>query len=352
MESIGAWLELLGMEQYATNFEVNAIDLEVAAMLTDADLKEIGVNALGHRKRFLKAIAALRKDATPHPGADPERRLLTVMFCDLVGSTALSVRLDPEDMATLIGGYQRCCTDAVRRFDGFVARYVGDGILVYFGYPHAHEDDAERAVHAALALIKDMKRDANLRDLELRVGIATGPVVVGDFSIVGGGERDAVIGETPNLAARLQSAADPGAVIISATTHRLIGNAFDCVELPPLALQGFEAPVRAWSVLGKHAFTSRFEARQAAGLTPCVDRTRELDLLWDRWRSAQAGNGQTVLLIGEPGIGKSRIYQELGNRIASTSHGRSDYFGSPYLKNSPLAPIIARFERDCDVRIG
>jgi class 3 adenylate cyclase len=337
------------MEQYATNFEVNAIDLEVAAMLTDADLKEIVVSALGHRKRFLKAIAALRKDATPHPGADPERRLLTVMFCDLVGSTALSVRLDPEDMATLIGGYQRCCTDAVRRFDGFVARYVGDGILVYFGYPHAHEDDAERA---ALALIKDMKRDANLRDLELRVGIATGPVVVGDFSIVGGGERDAVIGETPNLAARLQSAADPGAVIISATTHRLIGNAFDCVELPPLALQGFEAPVRAWSVLGKHAFTSRFEARQAAGLTPCVDRTRELDLLWDRWRSAQAGNGQTVLLIGEPGIGKSRIYQELGNRIASTSHGRSDYFGSPYLKNSPLAPIIARFERDCDVRIG
>jgi class 3 adenylate cyclase/predicted ATPase len=346
VESIGAWLERLGLQQYQSRFEDNAVDLEVAAMLTDADLKELGVVALGHRKRLLKAIAGLRRGS--HSAAVSDRRQLTVMFCDLVGSTALSVRLDPEDMASLIGVYQQCCTEAIERFDGFVARYVGDGVLAYFGYPQAHEDDAERAVHAALALIKDIERTAT-RGLAIRIGIATGPVVVGDFSGVGVGERDVVVGEAPNLAARLQTVAVPGTVVISATTQRLVANIFDCAQLAPLVLQGFNEPVRAWSVRGKRAFISRFEARRAVGLTAFMGRGREIEVLCECWRSAEAGQGQVVLITGEPGIGKSRLYQELGNRIAASPYSRFDCFGSPYHKNSPLAPIIARLEHDCGI---
>jgi class 3 adenylate cyclase len=241
------------------------------------------------------------KHETTAPSA--ERRQLTVMFCDLVGSTALSARLDPEDLRSVIGAYHGCCTKLVERNGGFVAKYMGDGVLAYFGYPQAHEHDAERAVRAGLDLVEAVPKLATNAGspLQVRVGIATGLVVVGDLIGAGAAQEQAVVGETPNLAARLQALAEPGAVVIASSTRRLTGGLFDYRDLGTTAIKGFAENVPAWQVVGASAIESRFEAMRTA-MTPLVDRDEEIDLLMRRWERAKRGDGQVVLISGEPAI--------------------------------------------------
>jgi class 3 adenylate cyclase len=291
------WLRRLGLEQYTTTFHDNDIDAAVLPRLTAEDLRELGVTSVGHRRRLLDAIAAL---GVPAPAADvsgppaemtgtftpkgnAERRQLTVMFCDLVGSTALSTRHDPEDLRELIGDYHRAVAETVGRFDGFVAKYMGDGVLIYFGYPQAHEDDAERAVRAGLAVIEAVGRLPTGRDLSVRLGIATGLAVVGDLMGEGAAQERAVIGETPNLAARLQALAGPNTLIIAEATRRQIGGLFDLEDLGPQALAGFGEAQRAWRVLSESGEISRFEALRS-GETPLVGREEEVELLVRRWQ--------------------------------------------------------------------
>jgi class 3 adenylate cyclase len=312
---VAAWLRGLGLEQYAPAFRVNDVDGEVLPELTADDLISIGVTSVGHRRKLLAAIAALGTEpptvaqsasatSTPIslPSIDAERRQLTVMFCDLVGSTALSTRFDPEDLRELIGDYHRVVSETVGRFDGFVAKYMGDGVLIYFGYPRAHEDDAERAVRAALAVIEAVDRLPAREDLRVRLGIATGLAVVGDLIGVGAAQERGVVGETPNLAARLQALAGPNTLIIADATRRQIGGLFDLADLGPQALAGFAEPQPAWRVIGESGMLSRFEALRS-GTTPLVGRGEELDLLLRRWEQAKTGEGRVVLLSGEPGIG-------------------------------------------------
>ena len=350
VETIGAWLNRLGLGTYETTFEANRIDLKVASELSNADLKDLGVRALGDRKRLLQAIADLRSNRAELGSTQWERRQLTVMFCDLKGSTVLATQLDPEDLAFVIGAYQRCCAAVIARYDGFIARYVGDGILVYFGYPQAREDDAERAVHAALAIIEgisSLEAMPKLR-IQVRIGIATGPVVVGDDSDGMLMERHAVVGQTPNLAARLQSVAEPDSPVISNSTYLLAGHVFECNELKPQSLAGFAMPIKAWTVVRERPFAGRFEARRKVGLTPYVGRKGEVSTIANRWHSAAGGSGQLVLVGGEPGIGKSRLVQEFADQIQEP-HLRIDYFGLEYLRNSPLSPVIAQIERDAGI---
>lgn len=350
METIGAWLNRLGLGTYETTFEANRIDLAVAAELSNADLKDLGVRALGDRKRLLQAIADLRSNREQLGPKQWERRQLTVMFCDLKGSTVLATQLDPEDLASVIGAYQRCCAAVIARYDGFIARYVGDGIIVYFGYPQAREDDPERAIRAALAIVEDvsaLEAIPNLR-IQVRIGIATGPVIVGDDNDGMLMERHGVVGQTPNLAARLQSVAEPNGLVVADSTHDLAGHVFECIELKPLSLAGFATPVKAWSVVRERPFAGRFEARRKVGLTPYVGRKAEIAMLTSRWHSVVGGSGQVVLVGGEPGIGKSRLVQEFADQIQEP-HLRTDYFGSEYLRNSPLSPVIAQIERDAGI---
>jgi predicted ATPase/class 3 adenylate cyclase len=264
------------------------------------------------------------------------------MFCDLVGSTMLSERLDPEDLREVIGAYHARVADVIGRHDGFVANYQGDGVLVYFGYPWAHEDDAERAVSAGLALVGAVGRLAALEPLQVRVGIATGVVVVGD--LVGSGERS-IVGDTPNMAARLQTLAEPNTVVIGPTTRRLLGDLFEYQDLGMVAVRGFVAPVEVWQVLRPSAFESRFEAFHASALTPLVGRQEELALLLGRWAQAKDGGGQVVLLSGEPGIGKSRIVAALLERLQDERHTRLRYYCSPHHQDSALYPIVRQLER-------
>src|SRR5580704_14236887 len=264
---IAAWLQGLGLERYVPAFRDNEIDWEVLPKLTSEDLREIGVAAIGHRRKLLDAIAALGATVptaavraapsdAPAP-TDAERRQLTVMFCDLVGSTELSARLDPEDLRDVIAAYHRAVADVVRSFDGFVAKYMGDGVLVYFGYPRAHEDDAERAVRAGLGVVDAVARlDFKFAKLQARVGIATGLVVVGDLIGEGSAREQSVVGETPNLAARLQSLADPDAVLIAVGTRRLIGDLFEYRDLGAVEVKGIAGPVPAWQVLRLGAIAS------------------------------------------------------------------------------------------------
>src|SRR5438270_645790 len=320
--NVAAWLQSLGLERYEPLFRDNEIDWEVLPKLTSEDLKEIGVVAIGHRRKLLDAIAALdaavpaaavtaASPDAPAP-ADAERRQLTVMFSDLVGSTALSTRFDPEDLQELIGAYHRVVTEVVAGFDGFVAKYMGDGVLVYFGYPRAHEDDAERAVRAGLGLIDAVGRlDVKSVELQARVGIATGLVVVGDLIGKGSAQEQSVVGETPNLAARLQALAGPNAVVIAASTRRLVGNLFEYRDLGTFEVKGITGAVPAWQVLRSSALESRFEALRGSALTQLVGRDEELNLLLRRWERAKAGDGQVVLVSGEAGIGKSRLTAEL-----------------------------------------
>src|SRR5438132_4910526 len=279
---IAEWLRSLGLERYEAAFRDNEIDWAVMPELTADDLKDIGVAAVGHRRKLLAAIATLRSDAeaAPEPAvAAPtaERRQLTVMFCDLVGSTELSSRLDPEDLREVVAAYHRAVADVVTGFDGFVAKYLGDGVLVYFGYPQAHEDDAERAVRAGLGVIDAVGRlDVKSVKLQARVGIATGLVVVGDLIGEGSAQEQSVVGETPNLAARLHALAEPDAVVIAAGTRRLVGDLFELRDLGAVEVKGIAAPVPAWQVLGTSVVASRFEALRGSALSPLVGRYEEL----------------------------------------------------------------------------
>src|SRR6516164_5513754 len=285
---VAAWLKGLGLERYAAAFRDNEIDWQVLPSLTADDLKDIGIAAVGHRRRLIEAIAALRLPAAAAPAppslAGAERRQLTVMFCDLVGSTALSASLDPEDLRAVIGAYHHTVGKTVAGFDGFVAKYMGDGVLVYFGYPRAHEDDAERAVRAGLGLIDAIGRLAvGSANLQARIGIATGPLVVGDLIGEGPAQEHAVVGETPNLAVRLQAVAEPNAVVIAAGTRRLIGDFFECRDLGAVEVKGIAAPVPVWQVLRPSGVASRFEALRGSSLTPLIGRDEEMELLLRRW---------------------------------------------------------------------
>jgi class 3 adenylate cyclase/tetratricopeptide (TPR) repeat protein len=274
------------------------------------------------------------------------------MFCDLVGSTALSARLDPEDMREIIGAYHRCCAEQITKAGGFVAKFMGDGVLAYFGYPQAHEDDAERAVRAGLSLAEAVPKLPVEHDakLEVRVGIATGLVVVGDLIGEGDAQERGVVGDTPNLAARLQSLAEPGQVVISNGTRRLTGGMFDYRDLRRVTLKGLADPVQAWQVLGSSTVESRFEAQRGAALTPLVGREEELELLLRRWQQAKAGDGSVVLILGEPGIGKSRLAQTLLERLSDEPYTRLRQFCSPHHQDTALYPTIAQLERAAGFR--
>jgi class 3 adenylate cyclase len=311
-DNVADWLGRLGLEQYAPAFAANDIDAEVLPELTADDLLGLGIVSIGHRRKLLAAIAALRRDAEIAPvsaavtSSEAERRQLTVMFCDLVGSTPLSARYDPEDLRDVIGAYHRCVTETVGRFGGFVAKYMGDGVLIYFGYPEAHEDDAERAARAGLAVVDAIGRLATPEPLNVRLGVASGLVVVGDLIGAGAAQERGVVDETPNLAARLQGLAKPGTLVIAESTRRQIGGLFEVEDLGPQPLAGFNELQHAWRVVGESGVLSRFEALRSEA-TPLVGRDEELDLLLRRWQQAKGGEGRVVLISGEPGIGKSRL---------------------------------------------
>jgi class 3 adenylate cyclase/predicted ATPase len=348
---VAAWLRGLGLERYEAAFRDNDVDASVLPQLTADDLINIGVTSVGHRRKLIAAIAALGAEApavtvTAPERADAERRQLTVLFCDLAGSTALSARLDPEDLREVIAAYHRAVAQVVAGFDGFVAKYMGDGVLAYFGYPQAHEDDAERAVRAGLGVVETVGRlEVKSVDLQARVGIATGLVVVGDLIGEGAAQEQAVVGETPNLAARLQALAEPETVIIAASTRRLIGEMFEYCDLGAVEVKGLVAPVPAWQVLRTSAVASRFEALRGTSLSRLVGRGEEIELLLRRWARAKAGDGQVVLISGEPGIGKSRILAALAERLQPEPHIRLRYCCSPYHEDSALYPFIDQLGR-------
>ena len=331
----------------------------VLPKLTAEDLKDFGVTAVGHRRKLLEAIAELRSEtkaepvlsepsaaiAAPAKDTAAERRQVTVMFSDLVGSTALSARMDPEDLREVISAYQKCVAETVGRFGGFVAKYMGDGVLIYFGYPQAHEDDAERAVRAGLELVAAVTRLKTHAALQTRIGIATGLVVVGDLIGSGASQEQAIVGETPNLAARLQGVAEPNSVVIAEGTRRLVGNLFEFQNLGAQELKGIADPVSAWAALRPSSVESRFEALHAGGLTDLVGREEELEILLRRWSRAKNRQGQAVLLSGEAGIGKSRLTAALLEAIASEPHTRLRNFCSPQHTDSALYPTIGQIER-------
>jgi class 3 adenylate cyclase/predicted ATPase len=359
MQQIADWLEKLGLGQYAQRFAENDIDFDILSDLTDQDLEKIGVTSVGHRRKLLRAIANLKggEEITPAvavaaaPPAAPrapdtaERRQVTVMFSDLVGSTALSARMDPEDLRELISAYHKCAAEVVRRFGGFVAQYLGDGVLVYFGYPEAHEDDAEQAVRAGLELIAAVIALKTSASLQARVGIATGLVVVGDLTGSGEAHERGIVGETPNLAARLQGIAEPNTVVIAEATRRLLGNLFELKDLGAKDLKGVSEPVHAWVALRASTVESRFEALHPSGLTALVGREEETELLLRRWSRAKCGEGQVVLLSGEAGVGKSRLTAALLESVAPEPHRRLRYFCSPQHTDSAFSPIIGQMER-------
>ncbi len=356
MMDVASWLARLGLEKYIGAFTANEIDFDTLRHLTDDDLKELGL-PIGPRRKVLAAIGALDREAIaaatpasaptapPHRG-EAERLQLTVMFVDLVGSTELSQRLDPEEMRGVIGAYHDTVSAEVARYDGRVAKLMGDGVLAYFGWPQAHEDDAERAVLAALAATTAtaMLTTPRGEPLAARTGVATGLVVVGDLIGEGSAREEAVVGETPNLAARLQTLAEPNTVLIADRTQRLVAGLFDVIDLGSRKLKGFTGPVRAWRITGETRREDRFDSRHGA-LTPLVGRTEELELLLQRWRQARAGEGQAVLLSGEPGIGKSRLIAALRERLGAEPRTGLRYSCSPYHMNSALHPVIRQLER-------
>ena len=356
MQRVADWLEKLGMPEYAQRFVENRIDFSVLPDLTDQDLEKLGV-VLGDRRKMLRAIANLevQKSADvvtvaaaapprPSPLDTAERRQVTVMFSDLVGSTALSASMDPEDLREVISAYQKCVAEIVQRFGGFVAKYMGDGVLAYFGYPEAHEDDAERAVRAGLEMIAAIAELKVRAPLQTRVGIATGLVVVGDLIGSGESQERGITGETPNLAARLQAIAEPNMVVIGEATRKLVGNLFDLQDLGARDLKGIGRLVRAFAALRASSVESRFEALRVA-TTPLVGREAEIELLMDRWAQAKAGKGCVVLITGEPGIGKSRIAQAVQDRLVAEQHTLLRYFCSPHHQGSALYPLIVQLER-------
>jgi class 3 adenylate cyclase/predicted ATPase len=413
---LGAWLRSIGLERYEARLRANAIDLEVLPNLTEAHLREIGL-PLGARLKLLKAIDTFAPRAetisptqnaapTGAPASTAQRRQVTAMFSDLVGSTALSASMDPEDLGEVIAAYQKCVTDAAHGFDGFVAQYAGDGALVYFGYPRAHEDDAERAVRAGLELTAAVAALKIRVALQVRVGIATGLVVVGDRRDVGDPQELGIVGETPNLAARLQAIAEPNTVVITESTRRLIGGLFELEALGTKELKGIPRLVPAWVVRGIRSVESRFEAIRAGRadqfskrdqiqsrrregthltegeadlifdepgntttyrtrqrpirfratqtkiLSPLVGRHAELAFLQQCWRDAKEGDGQTVFISGVPGIGKSRIVYELKARLRRDPHFSVTTQCSPHCMQTALFPVIQLIQRLSGLRIG
>src|SRR5436190_17285430 len=355
---LGGWLRSLGLEQYEAAFRENAIGETLLRSLTAEDVKDLGVVAVGHRRKLLDAIAILRTGENAKAvradslqtidsptGDTAERRQVTVLFSDLVSSTALSARMDPEDLREVISAYQKCVAETVRRCGGFVAKYMGDGVLIYFGYPEAHEDDAERAVRAALQLIAAVTALKSPVPLQTRVGIATGLVVVGDLIGSGEAQERGIIGETPNLAARLQGVAEPNTVVIAESTRKLLGNLFDLRDLGAQKLKGIGGPVRAWSVLRPALAEGRFEALHAGALIELIGRQEELELLVRRWSGAKTGEGKVVLLSGEAGIGKSRLTAAFQESLANEPHTRLRYFCSPQHTDSALYPVISQMKR-------
>ena len=348
------WLESIGLAEYVQRFAENAIDLSILRDLTDQDLKELGV-LLGHRRKMLRAIAELGEATSttpptgpkPQPPDEAERRYLTVVFCDLVGSTALSTRLDPEDMWRVVASYQAAIDAVVGRYQGMIAQYMGDGVLAYFGYPVAQEDSAVQAVRAALEIVDTV---AKLRTdvgaaLQVRIGIATGTVVVSELLVSEISAEQATIGETPNLAARLQALAEPGTVLICPSTRQLTGGYFNYRDLGALSLKGWSRPISASQVLGTSGVESRFEAMHANKLPLLFGREEEIDLLLRRWRQATREEGRVVVLTGEPGIGKSHIALALNERLQSEPHITLRYFCSAHHTHSPLFPFVNQLER-------
>jgi class 3 adenylate cyclase/predicted ATPase len=350
---VGIWLRSLGLEQYEAAFRENQIEVDVLPELTEQHFKELGVS-LGHSLKMLRAIRELAGNAPVKappaavaerkPPDTAERRQLTVMFCDLVGSTALATQLDPEDMSDLIRAFQGAIAAAIASFDGHIARLMGDGALVYFGYPRAHEDDAERAARAGIGMIKamdELRRERGVA-LDVRIGISTGLVIVGELVGEGEARERGVVGETPNLAARLQALAEPGSVVVSESTRRLLGKAFELKALGPQELKGFKVPVSAWSIEREIENVSRFEASRSEAMTLFVGREHEVTLLIDRWRTAVEGEGQVALLSGEAGIGKSRILAALRERIGDERHIVLRYQCSPHHVNDAFYPIVGQ----------
>src|SRR4051794_3005212 len=360
---VGAWLRGLGLGQYEQAFRDNDVDADVLPELTADELRELGVTSLGHRKRLLAAITALRAgraapaaavpppdtsaDTPPAvPPGEAERRQLTVMFVDLVGSTALSARLDPEEMGGVLRAYQNAVAGEVARFEGHVAKFMGDGVLAYFGWPRAHEDEAERAVRAGLAVAAALAalRVPTGERLAARVGIATGLVMVGELTGEGEARERSVVGETPNLAARLQALAPPAGVVVAPATRRLLGTLFELEELEARPIKGLAESVAGFAVLSERAGTSRFEARGGHTALPMEGRDQELALLVEHWSLAKIGEGQGVLLVGEAGIGKPRITRALIDVVAEP-HVRVRLQCSPYHTDSALWPVIEHLRR-------
>ncbi|WP_424947382.1 AAA family ATPase [Candidatus Spongiihabitans sp.] len=371
MSNIDQWLSGLGLEQYTESFAAHDIDMDILGELSEPDLEALNVS-LGHRKKILKAfrIAANNADRisdplstpssaapSPDPSPDPtpgntdaERRYMTLMFCDLVDSTRIAAGFDIEDMRDLNRAYQTACAEAIKKFDGYVACYMGDGVLAYFGYPAAREDDAERAIWAGLELarrVNQLNQVFTLADgmtLSVRIGVATGRVVVetiGDDPT----QENAVVGEAPNLATRLQGLAAPNAIVVGADTHRLIVNTFEFIDLGEQPIKGYAAPVQIWQVQPQRPIEQRFRRKRNNPLTPLIGREEELILLTSRWRRACENEGQVVLLSGEAGIGKTRLIDALLEQI-NEPHHLLRFYCSPYHSHSPLYPYLANLMRE------
>ncbi len=348
MTEIDAFLEEHGLSKYAPVFASNEVTLADLAHLSEHDLIDLGL-PLGPRRRLMAALGQAR-DANPTPvqGSGKivaERRQLTVMFVDLVGSTAMSERLDPEDLGELLRRFKEICSTSVARFGGHIADFMGDGAMIYFGYPHAVEDAASRAVHAGLDILEGLNRMEGQERLTARIGVSTGLVVVGEIHGEGLKEHDVVMGRTPNLAARLQSLAEPNTLIISPSTRRLVGNAFELQDRGSFALKGFSEPIQAWSVTGQARIERRFDIMPDAGSGRLIGRQAEFRKLTDKWNEASQGAGQSVLVTGEAGIGKSRLIEGLSQEVLDQGALRLNFQCSPFHANSALYPIIQHLER-------
>src|SRR5262245_43069664 len=358
---LAEWLGRHGLDQYTQTFAENNIDYSVLPDLTEDDLKKLGVS-LGHRKKLLRAIEALTAagqrtgittavsnvtEVVPTSGQhrEAELRQITVMFCDLVGSTPLSQKLDPEDLKKLLDAYRRACSTAIKRYGGEVARYFGDGVMSFFGWPYAHEDDAVRAVHAALEIVSGVTKISGPVTLACRVGISSGPVLVGETAGSTASWSMDAVGETPNIAARLQTLAAINTVLISESTRRLVSAVFDLEDLGLQELKGVTQAIHVYRVLTAKSAGSRFEAAHSGSLTPLIGRSSELSLLLDRWKKVKEGDGQVILLSGIPGVGKSRLLHELKSHIQQEPHILLHYQCSPYHSQSAFFPVIEQIEK-------
>jgi predicted ATPase/class 3 adenylate cyclase len=355
LATIADFLKSIGLAEYAGGLSDTGKDVSALRSLTESDLEKLGVPP-GDCTRLLRALAGFHPDPLPEapqdkrPAREVERRHLTILFCDLVGSTEISTRVDPEELHEIMAPYKTCCGQVIDKWGGFVARYLGDGVLAYFGYPHASEDAAERAVNAALELVDQIPKlvDDKRNALRARVGVASGLVVIGDLVGAGAAHEHDVVGETPNLAARLQASAEPNSVIISGETRRLVGELFECVAADAQPLKGFSMPMESWRVLKRSEIVNRFRALRSAD-TVLIGRGQETDLMIGGWESARAGSGRVLLISGEAGIGKSRLVEALLSRLENEQHVRLRYFCAPNRQDSPLYPVVAQLERTAGI---